>query len=354
VDQGGALAGPEPTPDVVLDFVANAVATRVTAGRSILGATPAAADADVPPGPAITVGTPGVLPFFVTLQRALPGVFSADLTVAYTANELAAAGIAPGSAAERELVQASFNPGTCTTGGAPCSENGDCGANGPCTGTGYTPFVGTTVDTAAHTARAAGVTDFSTFALLPATTFSALVEGRGVARTNCLAEWRVVNPGNTPFRDVGGRVNDVQSCHDGDPACDADGAVSGVCAFRVAVCLHVTDPALPACVANQIDRYALGFPTPVTRSRSALDRPNAQALLDALVTLGGTQGGARNNVVRFSPALAAETCTPLATVRVPVTSRRGTVLRGRAAGTNAGNRRGTDADRLTLRCLPGA
>src|SRR5439155_1378820 len=55
VDLGGALAAPEPTPDVVVDFVTNAVASRVTAGRSILGTSPLASDADVPPGPAITV-----------------------------------------------------------------------------------------------------------------------------------------------------------------------------------------------------------------------------------------------------------------------------------------------------------
>src|SRR5205823_12799880 len=68
VDLGGALAAPEPTPDVVVDFVTNAVASRVTAGRSILGTSPLASDADVPPGPGIPVGTPGVLPLYVPLQ----------------------------------------------------------------------------------------------------------------------------------------------------------------------------------------------------------------------------------------------------------------------------------------------
>src|SRR5439155_655610 len=96
--------------------------------------------------------------------------------------ELAVAGIAPGSSAERDLVLATFNPGTCMMGGAPCAENGDCGANGPCVGTSYTPFVDTAIDTAAHAARAAGVTHFSTFAVLPATLFSTLV--RGGARRN--------------------------------------------------------------------------------------------------------------------------------------------------------------------------
>src|SRR5207244_10576313 len=111
----------------------------------------------------------------------------------------------------------SFAPGTCSRGAGPCSGNGDCGGDGPCSGTSYTPCVDTTIDTTGHTARAAGITDFSTFALLPATSFAALVEGGGAARTDCLAEWLVVNPTNTPFRDKRGRVNGVQSCPDGDP-----------------------------------------------------------------------------------------------------------------------------------------
>ena len=349
VDQGGALAASEPTPDVVVDFAMNAVATRVTAGRSILGTSLLAADADVPPGPAITVGTPGVLPFFVTLQRALAGLFSAELTIAYTEAELTAAGITPGSSAEGALIIGSFNPGTCTMGGAPCSENGDCGVNGPCSGTSYTPFVDTMIDTAGHTAHAAGITDFSTFALLPATSFAALVEGGGAARTDCLAEWLVVNPTNTPFRDKRGRVNGVQSCHDGDPSCDGDGAVDGGCTFRVGICVNEHDPALPACAAGAVGSYALGSLTPL--AKSALRRANAQALLDALVAMGGTQGGVRHNVVTFSPAIAGTACTPLAALRVPT---RGTapgkaIIAGRAQ-TTGGTR---DGDRLTLRCLGG-
>ena len=69
VDAGGAAPYTEPTPDVTVSFVSNVVASRVTAGRSILGATVQATDSDVPPGTLSTVGTPGFLPFFVTLQR---------------------------------------------------------------------------------------------------------------------------------------------------------------------------------------------------------------------------------------------------------------------------------------------
>jgi hypothetical protein len=108
VDQGGASPASEPTADVRLDFSANVVATRVTAGRSILGTTDKASDRDVPPAPFITVGTPGVLPFFATLQRQLPGAFTADVRLFYTTDELERAGIPPDSAEETELVLATF------------------------------------------------------------------------------------------------------------------------------------------------------------------------------------------------------------------------------------------------------
>src|SRR5439155_986590 len=169
VDGGGALALSEPTPDVTLDFDTNLVASRVTAARTVLGSAANAADADVPPGSLGTVGTPGILPFFVTLQRAVPGTFSASLTIAYTEAERDLAGIPaespPDLTAESELVVAELRPGTCTAGGASCAEDADCGARGPCAGAGYTPLP-TTVDTTAHTATASGVSSFSTFAVL--------------------------------------------------------------------------------------------------------------------------------------------------------------------------------------------
>src|SRR5262249_1106926 len=77
VSAGGSPPLPESTPDVMVTFTSNVVASRVTAGRSILGSTVQASDGDVPPGSFSTIGTLGFLPFFVTLQRALPGIFSA-------------------------------------------------------------------------------------------------------------------------------------------------------------------------------------------------------------------------------------------------------------------------------------
>src|SRR5206468_3885358 len=279
-------------------------ATRVSAGRSPMGATSIFAnDADAPPGPAFTLGTPGVLPFFVTLQRALPGTFSADVTVAYSLAELAVAGIAPGSSAERDLVLATFNPGTCMMGGAPCAENGDCGANGPCVGTSYTPFVDTAIATAAHGARAAGVTHFSAFAVLPATLFSTLVRGGGPRRSDCRAEWQVVNPTNTPFRDAQGEVSGLQTCRDGDATCDGDGAADGVCTFRLAVCLNPVDEGAPTCTAEAVAASALARPT---RCGGAACRSDHRP--DALGRASGCCGNSRTScgvLCRLRPARAA-------------------------------------------------
>jgi cysteine-rich repeat protein len=61
----------------------------------------------------------------------------------------------------------------------------------------------------------------------------------GRTRNSCMAEWQIKNPG--------GAVNDgfpsvTQSCIDGDPGCDQDGATDGKCVYQVR-CAHRTDRA---------------------------------------------------------------------------------------------------------------
>ena len=269
VDAGGAAPFTEPTPDVTVSFTSNVVSSRVTAGRSILGTTALAADADVPPGALSSVGTPGFLPFFVTLQRGVPGVFSADLTISYTPTELAIAGITPGSPQEAALVIGHFHTGTCMVGGAVCTENGSCGANGPCVGAGYTPLP-STVDTTLHTVSTSGVTSFSTFAVvhpdaLAGTFRLPLVPGGGKVATDCRAEWQVANATNTPFLDKHGFPNRIQACTDGDPTCDADRTADGTCTFRVSVCLDQTDPNLLVCTSSGTTGYQVRKPVPTSK-----------------------------------------------------------------------------------------
>jgi hypothetical protein len=345
VDGGGALAGPEPTPDVVMFLTSNAVATRLTAARSILGSTPSAQDRDVPPGPSITVGTPGVLPFFVSLQRLVPGLSTFSLTLGYTTAELAAAGITPGTGAEGSLLLGQFSPGACTIGGAVCSENGECGVNGPCVGASYTRFINTQVDVVDHTATASGLTALGTFALLSSDDLGVYELGAGIARTDCRAQWRLINP-NAPAPTPHSRARAIQSCQDGDLSCDADGAANGLCTFRVAVCFDRLDPLVPTCGNGTTQTYALRMPLPL--SGRPMARTNAQALVEALAALGGTVGGTQQNEVTFTVAQGGGACTPLSSLVVESGKTR--TFRGVAKQTSSP--RDNDSDKLRLRCLP--
>jgi hypothetical protein len=324
-------------------FAANVVGTRVTAGRSILGTTAGAGDRDVPPGPFSTVGTPGILPFFATLQRQIAGTFAADVSVAYTTDELERAGIPPGSDVEAALALGAFVAGACATGSAPCAEDGDCGVKGPCNGATYT-LLPTTIDTAQHVATAS-VTSFSTFAVLHPNVVAGgavvpRIPGRGSARTDCGAEWEVVNATNSPFTSRGA-VNWNQTCTDGDPNCDADRTVDGTCHFRVAVCLNQLDPNLAACTPGTTSSVHV-YP-----SRKPDVLASNDALLGALEGLGGTRTGHGLSDVSFSPALGGSACTAFTSLAVPVAKKQ--KLRIRAIDPSGR----TDLDRLRLVCSAG-
>jgi hypothetical protein len=58
-----------------------------------------------------------------------------------------------------------------------------------------------------------------------------MVGGGGSARSDCLAAFEA--PANTPAT----RPKNVR-CTDGDPSCDADGVVNGVCEFPIGVCAN--------------------------------------------------------------------------------------------------------------------
>lgn len=351
VSAGGLLSFPDATPDVSVTFATNDTDTRLTAGRSTLGVTPDATDDDVPPGPAIGLGTPGALPFFATVQRDIPGLFSADLGVVYTFSELALAGIPDGSADESALVLARFNPGTCTTGGAPCSEDDDCGANGPCAGTSYTALT-SSANGATNTVTATGISAFSTFAVVHPDVLAGgyvppAVPGGGAESTDCVSEVAVMNATNSPFLDGRGLVNRNQVCVDGDLACDADRTADGVCTFRVALCFNQADASLPSCTPTDVAQYRLNAPRPTSNNPELA--ANGQALGAALVALGAVQGGVRQNEFTFGPPLATATCTELVEQQVTLRSSGSghRVIRGRIRTTG-----GTvDRDTVRLRCL---
>ena len=72
------------------------------------------------------------------------------------------------------------------------------------------------------------------------------IKGGGSRSTDCLLEF----DGVTPVR-PGSRL---AFCTDGDPACDHDGTINGVCAYEVKACLNNADPSLPSCsVSGQVE-----------------------------------------------------------------------------------------------------
>jgi hypothetical protein len=225
-------------------------------------------------------------------------------------------------------------------GGAPCSENGDCGANGPCNGATYS-LLPTTIDSGAHTATAS-VTSFSTFAVLHPNVIAGgpvlpLAPGGGGRRTDCHAEFEPVNATNTPFTKHG-FVNATQTCQDGDPNCDADRTANGTCTFRVAVCLNQTDATLPQCSPSTTDTVH------VTLGHRTIEVANGDAILNALAALGGTRTGGRLDTVEYTPPLAGSQCTPFATITAAAGSRQLIRLRATSPTTSG------DMDRLRLVC----
>src|SRR6185503_9066091 len=109
-----------------------------------------------------------------------------------------------------------------------------------------------------------------------------LVAGGGAPRTDCRAEWMVMNPNNTPFLDRRGRVSSTQVCEDGDPTCDADRTADGTCSVRVGACLDQADPTVPQCTpGSAVTSYTLRRPVPT--SLDAAEAADAQALLDVLL-----------------------------------------------------------------------
>lgn len=248
VNAGGAVSYQEPTSDVTVAFTANSVAARVSADRSILGTTALANSSDMPPG--ISVLSSGVLPFFTTVQKNPEGTFSADLTVDYTTTDLTRAGIVDGSPEEAGLQLARVGgPGTCLVGAAACANSAACGTNGPCI-----ELLPSTVDIINNAVSTVGLTDFSIFAVVNTAEYAPAlrIPGQGKQTRECALEWLMSNPAGAVAVDKYGHTSFKQSCTDGDPSCDFDGAADGTCTFQMAMCLNVVDTQLPSCLSDRV------------------------------------------------------------------------------------------------------
>ncbi len=140
---------------------------------------------------------------------------------------------------------------------------------------------------------------------------------------DCLGGGR--NPAVDCLVEFGGLQTTDESCFDGNPTCDSDGAVDGVCTFDLSVCLNVAGDA--GCTPGGMTKLPSVRP-----ARSAA----ARSLSSAIATLDPSQPGCT------APGLAVPLTTALngvkqTTARVAVTA-------------GAGRKR--DRNKLRLTCLP--
>ena len=119
--------------------------------------------------------------------------------------------------------------------------------------------------------------------------------GGGDARSDCML-----------VTDVAGASGaHAARCTDGDPACDADGAVNGSCLFRLRVCLDATEATLPRCGADVVTG-AVANVSAVETVLQALSMPvdHPSCTADALVSV--PRRGARGRaVLRASATMAS-------------------------------------------------
>lgn len=186
--------------------------------------------------------------------------------------------------------------------------------------------------------------------------FEGLIPGGGTQVSDCIAEWAVIDPFNTPFLGTDGLPSFTQTCVDGDPSCDFD-TDPDQCTFRVAFCMQNVDPLLEACTAPPgIAKYVLVSPRPT--SSDPTDAANADRLLTAFGRLSAAQrtGDGQNTLV-FDPPLvleAPDNCTEPVDI---VVARRGLAERSEKFRTNTtsvppiGGTKGIeDSDTLLLVC----
>ena len=159
----------------------------------------------------------------------------------------------------------------------------------------------------------------------------------------CLLEWALEN---TP---VAGFPAAAQTCIDGDPACDRDGATDGVCTFHARACLNVTDSRLPKCTAKALEFVKVRRPNPL-RPADQVEAGNAQLLVGAVESLGLSVRSGDTILQQGVPDAMPDHCTAPFVQRVPhAMNGTGRRLLAAAVTTVTGER---TSNRIALSCLP--
>jgi hypothetical protein len=160
------------------------------------------------------------------------------------------------------------------------------------------------------------------------------VAGGGSKSSDCLAEFNA--PVNVPAK----KPKNVR-CVDNDPTCDAD-PTSGVCQFQVEVCVNVSDPALPQCGPDRIDRFSVENVQPDTDARHDFD---FQALEDAVNAFALPVTANQTDVC--SGTVGIELVLP-----VQVGKRKAKYQKLKKKLRTHARGRSDDSDKLDMQCLP--
>lgn len=175
----------------------------------------------------------------------------------------------------------------------------------------------------------AAVAAVVTMAAAPGTA-GGLLPGGGAERRDCIAEFSC---GAAPCPGASARfARSRLRCTDG-AACDADGAVNGVCGIAIAVCLNVDDSNLPLCAPRDVVGFSVTSP-------SRLPDPELAALQAAVESIGlPTQ---------------ASVCSDAVVLSVPVRLANGAAVPGRRRLKTIARTadREVDRDVLSLACDP--
>lgn len=134
-------------------------------------------------------------------------------------------------------------------------------------------------------------------------------------RKGCLVEWdtQLANARINPYT---GRADNKQECTDGDPRCDADDEINGVCSFDLAACVAVDNPDMPACDSGNIEFLRIRAPR-VDYGANLTNLANADRLAAALMGLGGTVKSGTNTLQTGPTLTTAGQCTERFVFEVP-------------------------------------
>lgn len=169
----------------------------------------------------------------------------------------------------------------------------------------------------------------------------------GSVRHGCQVEWEVANANGTLTHT--GMPTRAQSCDDGDPACDADGASDGACRFHARICLRVDDPRLPECSPAALAYVSVRAPRPLSPG-DATEAANATVLVDALRALGITVRAGSTELFPGTPETGTDRCTAPFLLDVPHGGNKGRRRFTIGSADVAGHRLASNS--IKLDCLP--